>query len=104
MLDLFNIFVKGGKSKLYLGMIFLKKLGKSFLNLFLFSAIIHVIILIVSVVKNGDIKYLNYFRIIGLEEFWPRISNGGISDLLSVATMVSVIIVFLTISLRRIKA
>lgn len=84
-------------------MIFLKKVGKSFLNLFLFSAIMHIIILLISVIKNGDIKYLNYFRIIGLEEFWPKITNGGISDLVSALVMVSVVMFFLIISFRKIR-
>ena len=82
---------------------FLKKVGKSFLGLFLFSAIVHIIILIASVAKNGDIKHLNYFRIIGLEEFWPKITDGRISDLISALIMLAVVTIFLLIYFKKIK-
>lgn len=78
-----------------------KKILKSFLNFFLLSALIHNVVLIISAIKNSDVKYLNYFRIIGLEEFWPRISNTNISDLISGIIMIIIVLVFLGISLRK---
>ena len=78
----------------------LKKILKSFLNFFLFSALIHIGILIISAIKNGNIKYLNYFRIIGLEEFWPKISNTNTSDLISAVIMVIMVLSFLGFSLK----
>lgn len=79
----------------------IKKILKSFLNFFLLSALLHNGVLIISAIKNSDIKYLNYFRIIGLEEFWPRISNTNLSDFISLIIMVIIILGFLTISLRK---
>jgi len=79
----------------------IKKILKSFLNFFLLSALVHIGVLIISTIKNGDIKYLNYFRIIGLEEFWPRISNTSLSDFISLSIMVIIVLGFLVISLRK---
>ena len=78
-----------------------KKIFKSFLNFFLFSALVHNMVLIFSTIKEGDVKYLNYFRIIGLEIFWPRIADGKLSDLVSMGVMVLIIALFLLISLRK---
>lgn len=77
-----------------------KKILKSFLNLFLFSAIIHNGVLICSTLKTGNIKFLNYFRILGLDEFWPKIANGRMSDLISGLVMVVIVLGFLGFSLR----
>jgi hypothetical protein len=78
-----------------------KKIFKSFLNFFLFSALVHNGVLIFSTLKEGNIKYLNYFKIIGLEVFWPRIADGKVSDLVSVGVMVLIVSLFLIISLRK---
>ena len=79
----------------------LKKIFKSFLNFFLFSALAHNCVLIFSTIKEGNIKYLNYFKIIGLEVFWPRIADGKISDLVSIGVMVLIVTLFLLMSLRK---
>ncbi len=78
-----------------------KKIFKSFLNFFLFSALVHNCVLIFSTLKEGDIKYLNYFKIIGLEVFWPRIADGKVSDLVSMGVMILIVTLFLLISLRK---
>jgi len=79
----------------------IKKIFKSLLNFFLFSALVHNGVLIFSTLKEGDIKYLNYFRIIGLEAFWPRIADGKISDLISIGVMILIVVLFWLISLRK---
>ena len=79
----------------------IKKIFKSFLNFFLFSALVHNCVLIFSTLKEGNVKYLNYFKIIGLEVFWPKIADGKISDLISVGVMILIVISFLLISLRK---
>ena len=78
-----------------------KKIFKSFLNFFLFSALVHNCVLIFSTLKEGNVKYLNYFKIIGLEAFWPRIADGKVSDLISMGVMVLIVSLFLIISLRK---
>jgi len=78
-----------------------KKILKSFLSFFLLSALVHIVILIISAIKNGDVKYLNYFRIIGLEEFWPKISNTNLSDLISGIVMIIIVFSFFGLSLRK---
>lgn len=78
-----------------------KKVGKSFLGLFLFSAITHNFILVFLAITKGDIKYINYFRILGLEEFWPEIANGWVSDVISALIVLGIVLVFLIIFLKR---
>ncbi|MCW1949589.1 MAG: hypothetical protein KIH89_004080 [Candidatus Shapirobacteria bacterium] len=79
----------------------IKKIFKSFLNFFLFSALVHNCVLIFSTIKESNIKHLNYFKIIGLEVFWPRITDGKISDLVSAGVMILIVVSFLLISLRK---
>lgn len=73
-----------------------KKIIKSILNLFLFSAIIHNCVLLFLSITKGDIKYLNYFRILGLEEFWPKIAEGKTSDLISITIILLIFATFLS--------
>ena len=79
----------------------IKKIFKSFLNFFLFSALVHNCVLIFSAIKEGNIKHLNYFKIIGLEVFWPKIADGKISDLVSMGVMILIVALFLLMSLRK---
>jgi len=64
------------------------------------TALIHIGVLIFSAIKNGNIKFLNYFQILGLAEFWPKITRGWISDVISAISMLIIIGIFLTISLN----
>jgi len=77
-----------------------KKIWSSFLKFVLMTALIHIGVLIFSAIKNGNIKFLNYFQILGLTQFWPKITKGWISDVISVSTMLIIISVFLIISLH----
>ncbi|MFA6369122.1 MAG: hypothetical protein WCX20_01960 [Candidatus Shapirobacteria bacterium] len=79
----------------------IKKIFKSFLKFVLLTALIHIGILVFTSIKNGDIKFLNYFQILGLSEFWPKITKGWISDLISVLTMVIIFSIFLISSLNK---
>ena len=73
-----------------------KKIVKSLLRLFLFSAVVHNCILLFLSISKGDIKYLNYFRILSLEEFWPKITQGRISDLISITIILLIFATFLS--------
>lgn len=72
-----------------------KKILKSLLNLILFSAILHNSILLFLSITKGDIKYLNYFRILSLDEFWPKIAESRTSDLISLMVVLLLLMVFL---------
>lgn len=65
-----------------------RKVILSFLSFVLLTALIHIGVLTFTAIKNGDIKYLNYFQILGLNEFWPKIANGWISNVISISLMV----------------
>lgn len=75
------------------------KIFKSFLKFVLLTALIHIGVLVFSAIKDGNIKFLNYFQILGLTEFWPKITNGWLSDALSILIMFGIIGIFLIISL-----
>lgn len=77
----------------------IKKILKSFLKFVLLTALVHIGILVFTSIKNGNIKFLNYFQILGLTEFWPKITKGWVSDLISILTMVMIFSIFLIISL-----
>jgi hypothetical protein len=84
-----------------------KKIVKSFFKFVLLTALLHIGVLIFTAIKNGNIKFLNYFQILGLNEFWPKIINGKLSDILSISIMTMVFSTFLIVSLsvnRRKKA
>lgn len=81
-----------------------KKIIKSILNLFLVSATVHNCILVFLSIKNGNIKYLNYFRILGLEEFWPKIAEEKMSDLISIIIIVTLTTFFLILEILKINS
>ncbi len=83
-------------------MIFIKII-KSFLKFVLLTALIHIGVLVFTSIKKGNIKFLNYFQILGLTEFWPKITKGWVSDLISILIMASIMGGFLTISLIKRK-
>jgi energy-coupling factor transporter transmembrane protein EcfT len=80
-----------------------KKIWLSFLKFVLLTALIHIGVLIFTSIKKGNIKFLNYFQILGLTEFWPKITKGWVSDLISILIMASIVGGFLTISLIKKK-
>ncbi|MDD4938053.1 MAG: hypothetical protein PHX34_03500 [Candidatus Shapirobacteria bacterium] len=75
-----------------------KKILKSFLKFVLFTALLHIGVLIITAIRNGNIKFLNYFQILGLHEFWPKITNGKLSDILSIILMTIIFLSFLIFS------
>jgi len=76
----------------------IKKTVAGFLKFVLLTALLHIGVLIFSAVKNGNIKFLNYFQILGLTEFWPGITNGWVSDVISASTMAVLLITIFLIN------
>ena len=72
-----------------------KKFVSGFLKFVLLTALVHIGVLIFSAIKIGNIKFLNYFQILGLTEFWPKISTGWKSTLISILIMAGLITIFL---------
>ncbi len=81
----------------------IKKIIKSFLKFVLLTALIHIGVLVFTSIKKGDIKFLNYFQILGLTEFWPKITKGWVSDVISIIIMMLIMGSFLAISLIKKK-
>jgi len=59
----------------------------AFKKLILFSAISHIILLILYSIINRTIIPLNYFNILDLDLFFPNIINGHFSQIFSVITV-----------------
>lgn len=78
-----------------------KKVIKSFSKFVLLTALIHIGILAYIAVKDGNIKVLNYFNILNLNSFFPRISASWVSDLISFLIMAVIFAGFLFFSLRK---
>jgi len=58
------------------------------LKLILFSALVHIVILVIHAVRERDFSVMNYFNILDLDFFFPGIEEGVLSNVLSVVVMV----------------
>lgn len=66
------------------------------LQLVLFSALLHLGILLIEFILSGDLRLFNYFNILDLPFFWPGIDSGAISHLLSAVIIAGIYIFFLS--------
>ena len=66
------------------------------LKFILFSAFVHIFLIIVFFVTNLDITLLNYFNILDIDLFFPNIASGFLSQILSILVMIFIyILIFL---------
>jgi hypothetical protein len=72
-------------------------------NLLLFSAIIHVFLLILYSIRNWNAKPLNYFNILDLDLFFPKIADGFLSTMLSIIFVIIIYFTFYFISSRKVN-
>ena len=79
----------------------IKKTFRCFLKFVLLTALIHIGVLIFRAIKEGNIKLLNYFSILDLNAFWPKITNGVGSDILSLAIMGTIFCTLLVFSFTK---
>jgi phosphatidylserine synthase len=77
------------------------KFVRSFVRLMVLSAIIHIAVLFVDTIKNKTLKPLNFFSIIGMDNFFPKITNGWISTLISLVLMALLYSLFLIIEIKK---
>jgi hypothetical protein len=77
------------------------KVLRCFLKFVLVTAILHIGVLVFKTIKEGNIKLLNYFSILDLNSFFPRITRGWWSDLISAVLMISIFVGFLIFNLNR---
>ena len=80
-----------------------QKLMPNFLNneymlalkhLMLFSAITHVLLLIIYSIIKMDIRYLNYFDILDFDLVFHNIINGALSQFLSILVIFTIYLIF----------
>ncbi len=69
-------------------------------GLMLFSAILHMFLLIVYSIINLNMIELNFFSIVNLDLFFPNIINGSFSQIFSIITMLVIYCTFYFISLK----
>jgi hypothetical protein len=77
----------------------MKKIGKNkyFLalkNLILFSAIIHILSLIIYSIIQLEVIHLNYFNVLDFDLFFPNIINGFFSLILSIIVLLILYLIF----------
>ena len=60
------------------------------LKLMMFSAIIHIIILIPCALVTGNGMLMNYFNILDLDLVFPGVENGALSQVICVVVAVAV--------------
>lgn len=70
----------------------------SLLTFVLLTALTHICVLIFLAIKNANVKYLNYFQILGLNELWPNIASNWISDLISTIIMAAIITIIIILT------
>ncbi|HOJ39180.1 MAG TPA: hypothetical protein PKX93_12140 [bacterium] len=67
---------------------------QALISLILFSAILHLILLAALAVQYRDLTFLNYFHILELHRFFPRLVTGQLTHFLS---LVAIFFLFLII-------
>jgi hypothetical protein len=58
----------------------------AFLKLILFSGILHLVIVVIAGLRQGSLRPLNYFSIIGLDQIFPRLNVSFFSHVLALST------------------
>ncbi|MEI8067626.1 MAG: hypothetical protein WCG91_01590 [Candidatus Shapirobacteria bacterium] len=71
-----------------------KKSIRSIAYLIFFTALVHIGVMTVNSIYFKDVKVFNYFRVISLDTYFPRITNGHLSDVISLLILVILFVVF----------
>ncbi len=69
----------------------------AFVALMLFSAAIHMVVLVAYFLKTGDFSLFNFFSITELDLFLPTDRSGTLSDILSAVTSFLLFVLFYTL-------
>lgn len=69
----------------------------------LLTGLIHVGVLVVRSIKDRGWEYFNYFKILDLDAFFPKIATGWISDILSALLIMIFLGLFVFFELRKIN-
>jgi hypothetical protein len=69
----------------------------AFVALMLFSAAIHMVVLVAYFLKTGDFSLFNFFSITELDLFLPTDKSGVLSDVLSAVTSLLLFVLFYTL-------
>jgi len=72
------------------------------IKLILFSAIFHIFLLIIYSIIKLNITYLNYFKILDIDLFFPNIVTGSLSQIISISIIIIMYVVIYFISSKKI--
>lgn len=73
----------------------------SFLKFLLVSAVIHFIILMIITLKEMNIIYLNYFKILNINFFFKEIEQGILSQVISTIIVIIIYVVIFVFFTRK---
>lgn len=71
-----------------------KRTIKTIGSVIFLTAIIHLGVMIVNAVYFKDVKILNYFRVLSLDTYFPKITKGYLSDIISVIIITVLFLLF----------
>lgn len=71
-----------------------KRTIKTIGSVIFLTAIIHLVVMIVNAVYFKDVKILNYFRVLSLDTYFPKITKGYLSDIISVIIITVLFLLF----------
>jgi len=58
------------------------------------TALIHIAVMTFNAIYLNDLKVFNYFRVLSLDVYFPKITKGYLSDLISLLVMALLFLVF----------
>lgn len=76
----------------------MKRIIESFVKLVTLTALIHVLVLTIKAIKEKNFQSLNYFGILDLNAFFPKITQGRLSDIISFLLALIIFGIFLFFS------
>ncbi|RDG28618.1 hypothetical protein DV872_25905 [Oceanispirochaeta sp. M1] len=82
-------------------MTIIKNILRTFKIGIFFTALIHIVILVIISILKSDIKYLNYYNILDIDLFIPNIIDGYLSQIFSFVTIVIILsAIYIRISIK----
>ena len=73
------------------------------IKLILFSAVFHIILIIIYSIVNLDITHLNYFNILDIDLFFPGIIDGPLSQVFSILMIAIIYLIIYSVFTKKDK-
>ncbi|MBU2103245.1 MAG: hypothetical protein ABH865_09475 [Candidatus Omnitrophota bacterium] len=76
-------------------MIVQNRFQEAFVKFVLFSAIIHVVVLLILALRSATATYLNYFYILQINLLFPGLTHGAMAQIVSILSAAIIYLVIL---------